>query len=56
MDAEEYSNEVLERTDRQTKDSFDLKDLERLCAPLYDALGRTIWDYTLVHSKPATEE
>lgn len=56
MDAEQYSNDILERMGRQSDESFDLQELETLLQPFYDQVANVIWAYTLAHSKPATED
>ena len=56
MDAEEYSNEVLEQHVRQSTEDFDLIELQMLIQPAYDQMQKIIWDYTMMHSYPATED
>ena len=56
MDAEEYSNELLEIHGRQSTEDFSFVELQMKLQPAYDQMTKVIWDYTMMHSYPASED
>ena len=56
MNVEDVTLAILEETQRQSTEDFDLLALEQQCQPHYDKIAQLVWSYTINHSKPATED